>query len=213
MSEDHDIEIRLWELAVLAALREGPMHPYEIQRILKQRRKDDVLVLKRGSLYHAIRRLTAAGFIAAGETSREGRRPERTTYAITPAGGRNLAAWLNALVAAPRHEASSFMGALSFLIYLEPAEAVAGLEQRLGRLEQEIREFDARLAEIGARIGRIHLIESEYARAMRAAEAQWVRDLLTDLRAGRLTWDLKSILRYLRATRTKPAKSNPPHAD
>jgi DNA-binding PadR family transcriptional regulator len=51
---------RLWDVAVLACLRERPMHPYEIQRVLRTRRKDDVLVLKRGSLYEAIARLGSA---------------------------------------------------------------------------------------------------------------------------------------------------------
>ena len=213
MSQNADAGYGLWELAVLAVLRERAMHPYEIQRLLKQRRKDDVLVLKRGSLYHAIRRLAAGGFIAAGATTREGLRPERTTYAITPAGERTLGTWLQAVMAAPRPEPSSFMGALSFLIYLEPAEAIAALEQRLQALEEEIGRFDERLAEVSGRIGRIHVVESEYARALRAAEAKWVRDLLADLRVGRLTWDLKAILRHLRSAGTRPATARSRHAN
>src|SRR5213082_2812156 len=84
----------LWELAVLSLLRERPMHPYEILRLLKERHKDDVLVLKRGSLYNAIRRLEGAQFIEALETTRNGRRPERTTYRLTEAGERGLTDWL-----------------------------------------------------------------------------------------------------------------------
>ena len=53
----------LWELAVLCCLKEDPMHPYEIQRVLKERKKDEVLALKKGSLYHAIGRLLKAGLI------------------------------------------------------------------------------------------------------------------------------------------------------
>ena len=47
----------IWEIAVLALLREAPMHPYQMQRLLHLRHKDEILALKRGSLYHAIRRL------------------------------------------------------------------------------------------------------------------------------------------------------------
>ena len=36
------------------------MHPYEMQRLIRERHKDDVLDLKRGSLYHAIDRLEKA---------------------------------------------------------------------------------------------------------------------------------------------------------
>ena len=63
MSNDEVNPYGLWELAVLSLLRETALHPYEIQRLLKERKKDDVLVLKRGSLYHAIKRLLDAGLI------------------------------------------------------------------------------------------------------------------------------------------------------
>ncbi len=200
-------EYGLWELAVLALLREQPMHPYEIQRLLKGRHKDDVLVLKRGSLYHAIRRLVAAVLIEERATSREGLRPERTTYAITAAGQAALIEWLKRRVATPIHERSNFMGSISFLFHLDPKDVATGLEHRLQRLQEEIARFDETIASVGPRIGRIHVLESEYARAMRAAEAKWTRDILTDLRSGDLTWNLKSILRAVRASPAAPAKS------
>ena len=79
-------ELGIWEIAVLAFLREEPMHPYQMQSLLRLRHKDEILALKRGSLYHAIGRLAGEGLITAKSTSRNGRRPERTTYAITAAG-------------------------------------------------------------------------------------------------------------------------------
>jgi DNA-binding PadR family transcriptional regulator len=191
-------EFGLWELAVLALLREKPMHPYEIQRLLKSRHKDDVLVLKRGSLYHAIRRLVDAALIEALATTREGLRPERTTYAITTAGEQALTEWLKRRIAVPVHEQSHFMGSISFLYLIDPEEAAAGLERRLRQLQQEIARFDVTIATVGPRIGRIHILESEYARAMRAAEAKWTREVLTDLRSGEFTWSLKAILRAVR---------------
>ena len=67
----------LWSLAVLGLLREAPMHPYEMQRQMHRRHTDDLLALKRGSLYHAINQLQRDGLIEPVEISREGRRPER----------------------------------------------------------------------------------------------------------------------------------------
>jgi DNA-binding PadR family transcriptional regulator len=188
----------LWELAVLSLLRERPMHPYEIQRLLKERHKDEVLVLKRGSLYHAIKRLEDARLIEAVETTRDGRRPERTTYRITGAGERALIEWLRTLIAVPRRERSEFMGAVSFLVHLTPEEAAAGLLRRAELLEKEVAALDAAIAELVPRISRIHVIESEYARAMRAAELEWVREVVEELRSGRLTWDFEAMLQYLR---------------
>jgi len=200
-------EYGLWELAVLALLREKPMHPYEIQRLLKSRHKDDVLVLKRGSLYHAIRRLAAAALIEEVATTRDGLRPERTTYAITSAGEQALLSWLKRRLAVPFHEQSHFMGSISFLYQIDPEEAMAGLGQRLQQLQEEIDRLDATIAAVGARIGRIHVLESEYARAMRAAEAKWTREVLADLRKGELTWSFKAILRQVWGAAARPGKS------
>src|SRR5690348_12224919 len=91
----------LWSLAVLGLLRERPMHPYEMQRQLHLRHTDQLMGLKRGSLYHAIRELEQAGFIEPVETSREGRWPERTVYRATPEADEELVIWLRELLSTP----------------------------------------------------------------------------------------------------------------
>ena len=65
-------------LMVLVLLAEAPMHPYEMQRLMQWRGKDQVVRVQRGSLYPAVERLMRAGLIEPLETEREGRRPERT---------------------------------------------------------------------------------------------------------------------------------------
>ncbi len=189
----------LWELAVLSLLRERPMHPYEIQQVLQERHKDDVLALKKGSLYHAIRRLGAAELITAHATTRQGRRPERTVYRITPEGRAALKDWLRHHVAIPRPERSHFMGAVSFLVHLSPGEAAAALKERAAALQRQIAGYDATLAHRTSEVGRVNLIETEFARAMRAAELAWVRRSVAELRTGRLHWDLAVILHEVRA--------------
>jgi DNA-binding PadR family transcriptional regulator len=57
---------------VLCLLREGPLHPYEMQRLVRQRRKDRLLDLHRGSLYNTIAQLLRAGLIEQAGTSRTG---------------------------------------------------------------------------------------------------------------------------------------------
>src|SRR5215470_4297430 len=135
---DIDKYRNLWDLAVLCFLREHPMHPYEMQVLLLERHWDEVLVLKRGSLYHAINRLLEARLIAAEGVSRNGRRPERTTYRITPQGEQELVRWLREMVAVPLREPSIFMASINFLIHLPPSDAMEQLEGRARRLEQEI---------------------------------------------------------------------------
>jgi DNA-binding PadR family transcriptional regulator len=197
-NESQSFELGTWELAVLALLRERPMHPYQMQHLLRLRHKDEILVLKRGSLYHAIRRLVGWGLIAVEATGREGKRPERTTYRIRPAG---LAAFVNTvhrIVATPRHEASEFTAAMSFLVYVEPKEATKLLEERAQRLMDEIAERAAGLRGAAKHVERINLIESEYLLAMKKAELVWVRALTEEIRKGSLKWDLEVILKDAR---------------
>src|SRR5215475_6914469 len=67
-------------LAVLSCLLERPMHPYEISTTLKERNKEQSIKLNYGSLYSVVDSLAKHGLIQAQETSRDGRRPERTVY-------------------------------------------------------------------------------------------------------------------------------------
>ncbi len=200
----------LWEVAVLALLREAPMHPYQMQRLLHDRHKDELLVLKRGSLYHAINRLVKEGLIKAVSSERDGRRPERTTYRITPEGRRELTRVLRQMVGVPRHESSEFMAAMSFLLFLDQEDATARLQERAQGLEQNVQAIETGMKAASAHVERINLIESEYLLAMRKAELKWVRELIVELRSGALTWDLNKIIREVRNLRKATASSLPP---
>jgi len=112
-------------LAVLALLFERPMHPYEMAATLKQRHKDESIKIRYGSVYTVIELLLKRGFIKALETSREGRRPERTVYALTPSGYDELRAWMQDLLRDPVPEYPQFAAGLSLLPVLPPEEAVS----------------------------------------------------------------------------------------
>src|SRR5437016_1094606 len=96
----------LWALTVLCLLRERAMHPYEMQRLIRQRKNDNFLDLKRGSLYHAIGRLERVNLIEPVATTREGRRPERTVYRLTEDGAAETLAWLRELLANPARDST-----------------------------------------------------------------------------------------------------------
>jgi DNA-binding PadR family transcriptional regulator len=165
------------------------MHPYEIQRLIRDWHKEDFLDLKRGSLYHAIRQLLNAGLIDSVETTREGRRPERTVYRLTELGAQEMRRWLGRLLAKPHRDMNYFFAGLSFLAVLQPAEAVEHLQQRAALLDAEAAALGNVLEEMIPRIGRLPLVEVQYARAMRQAESAWVGSLIDDLVNGRLWWD------------------------
>lgn len=186
----------LWSLTVLCLLRLRPMHPYEIQRLIREWHKDEFLDLKRGSLYHAINQLQRAGFIVPVETTREGRRPERTVYRLTEEGEREGMEWLRELLAKPVREPGQFFAALSFLPHVPPELVLNHLQERVASLDAAIACLGAVLEEMTPRIGRLPLIEVEYERAMRQAELAWVKLLMDDLRSGRLQWDPEALRRH-----------------
>jgi DNA-binding PadR family transcriptional regulator len=183
----------LWALTVLCLLRIRPMHPYEMQQLIREWHKDEYLDLKRGSLYHAIGRLVREHWIEAMETSREGRRPERTVYCLTDDGERGGIAWLCELLAKPLREPTQFFAALSFLPHLAPKIVLDRLQERVGLLESQIAGLNGVLEMMVPRIGRLVLVEVEYTRAMRQAELAWVKALMVDLRSGALTWNPQRI--------------------
>ena len=91
-------------LAVLVLTAERPMHPYEMAQVLRERGKHTSINIKRGSLYTVVRSLQRHGLIEATGTFRQGRRPERTVYALTDAGRAETRDWLRELIAVPEKE-------------------------------------------------------------------------------------------------------------
>ncbi|MEU6717348.1 PadR family transcriptional regulator [Nonomuraea sp. NPDC046802] len=174
----------LMALAVLAALTERPMHPYEMASVLRAHGKDEDMKIKWGSLYSVVQSLARHELIEAVESRREGGRPERTVYRITQAGRQELRDWERELISTPERETFRFKAALSVLGVLVPDEAASLLQRRLELLDKQIADQRERLSEHLQQVPRLFLIEEEYELAMREAELAWVRDLLGELTSG-----------------------------
>ena len=114
-------------LAVLVTLFERPMHPYEVAQTLRQRAKQESVRLNYGSLYAVVEALEKRGLIAARETVRAGKRPERTIYEITDEGAREMIDWMTELIGVPAKEYPQFMAGLSFIAALAPEDALQAL--------------------------------------------------------------------------------------
>ena len=174
-------------LAVMNLLIEQPMHPYEMKSKMKGRGHDQVIKLTGGSIYGTVERLEEGGFIQALETSREGRRPERTVYAITEAGRDEITEWLKELLTEPVNEYPQFGAALAFFAHLDKDEVVRLLKIRTALLDGQIAGSERQLKtflEMG--LPRLFLIEGDYAVAMKRAELEWVKTLVHDIEDGKL---------------------------
>jgi DNA-binding PadR family transcriptional regulator len=176
-------------LAVLALLYEEPMHPYRMQQLIKERGKDKVInVQRRASLYQTINQLQRAGLITVRETLRDENRPERTNYALTDLGRHTADQWLRDMLSTPSEEYPDFPAAVSFLPLLTTDDALRQLEKRETDLCEKLADIESELETNLAVLPRLFLLEDEYLRDVIEAELKWVRSIIEDLCAGRLTW-------------------------
>jgi DNA-binding PadR family transcriptional regulator len=174
-------------LAILVYLAERPRHPYEIAADMRARHQHESIKLNYGSLYSVIASLEQHGLIEAGQTEREGKRPERTIYSITPDGRRECADWLSELLSSPDKEYHRFEAALSLLGALPPDEVLAMLRQRLSVLDAAVARYRRMLdSRDPAELPRLFILEAEYAAALVDAERAFVAGLVQDIEAEAL---------------------------
>jgi DNA-binding PadR family transcriptional regulator len=163
------------------------MHPYEVAQTLRQRAKQESVRLNYGSLYAVVESLEKKGFIKATGTVREGKRPERTVYAITDDGSREMNEWMTELISVPSKEYPAFMAGLSFLPSLPPDEALAALQSRRDGLKVKLAGMrGAMKAALDAGLPRIFELETEYEEQQLAAELKFVSALVDEMVAGNL---------------------------
>ncbi|WP_204061685.1 PadR family transcriptional regulator [Microbispora corallina] len=185
-------------LTVLSLLHYRPLHPYGIQRLIRQWGKDTVVnVSQRASLYRTIERLAAAGLIAVRETGRDQLYPERTVYEITEAGRETARRWMLDMLGEPKQEYPEFPAALSHLLLLTREEISAALRRRADVLERDLAAMEAAAEEQRKHgLPRITSLEDEYRLAVTAAELRWLESVLADLRDGRLVWSREELMAF-----------------
>lgn len=177
-------------LTVLAVLGKEPRHAYYLHRFILDTHKDYVTGLPR-SLYHAVDRLARDGFIAPVETTRDGRRPERTVYEITDRGRAELAERLRQVLTTVGRDTTPFVAALSLMGGLPADEVERALRERAAVLREHVESAERTIAELtDAGLPRLPLLKIEYERSRDAAELAWVETLVEDLQEGRIDWEV-----------------------
>jgi DNA-binding PadR family transcriptional regulator len=165
------------------------MHPYELSRTLRDNDDGRSIKFNHGSLYMVVQQLAKAGFIVAQETTRQGARPERTVYALTDAGRRELRDWLRELVEVPQHEYPHFVAALSLIAALPPDEVVELLGRRLRRLDEQRTEIRSLIDKTVAEgVHPVFLVEEDYRLALLDAEYAFVERFIARITNPETGW-------------------------
>lgn len=186
-------------ISVLALLVEEPMHPYEMYQLLRKRRNDRIVKVRPGSLYHTVERLARQGLVEATGTEREGNRPERTTYEVTPEGRRLLEQRVAELIESVVYEFPIFPVALSEMHSLTRREATIRLNRRADELDALIDDTDAAVTVAQSNgVLEAYWISADYLRTMFAAERDWIRTTINRLESKELPWP--------RTTKSRPGK-------
>ena len=183
-------------MVLLALLAEEPMHAYRMQRLIKFRRKDDVVnVARSNSVYQSIDRLLRDGLIEVHEKLAADTAPARIVYALTVDGRDALHRWMDVALATPAREFPEFRAVLAVVAITGPDHLRERLEERAAALEAVLERCE-REAETVREWGlpRVVMLEEEHLVAITRAELEWVRGVVSDLSSGALTWDTEEML-------------------
>jgi len=166
------------------------MHPYEMFQTMLQRREDQNVKVRPGTLYHQIGRLVDLGFAEALGTAREGNRPERTTYAITDHGRAELEAGLRRMIAEPADEYPEFQLAVSHVDNLPAADAVTAMRARADALRAQRAGYDEAATGLQAKqLAERYWLDVSYVRGMLTAQIEWLTATADRIASGDITWD------------------------
>lgn len=185
-----DVVDRLTPLGVmvLALLREGDMHPYEMIRLMRQRHEDRLVSITNGTMYHTVGRLVRAGLLAEVGIDRAGNRPERTTYSLTPEGRDAVADWVRRELTRIDRPAE-FRVALAEAHNLARDEVVDLLTARQAALTAEHTTHHHGLRKAREReVPEQYLVEIDRQAALLDAELRWTAEFLARLDDTTIAW-------------------------
>lgn len=179
---------------VLALLREGDMHPYEMMRLMRQRYDDRLVTITKGTLYHTVGRLERAGLLDEVGVDRDGNRPERTTYTLTAEGSDAVDEWVRREL--PRIDRpAEFRIALAEAHNLARTEVADLLRTRRALLaDDHERHVNGLERALGRGVPVQFLLEVQRTQVLLQTELTWIDALIERLDAHGFAWGAAEIL-------------------
>lgn len=173
------------EVAVLLSIREAPRHAYEVSRELDRRPEFGGPYPAR-SIYRAVEKLAEQSLIEPTWTGRVGRRPEKTTYRLTPQGRQALLRGIEDVFRNPPRETRAAGYAL--LAFVDRKVAGTLIRERIDTLNAQFSQVDQQARSIGHASQRVLYLGVECERAVLRAELTWLSGLLREIEAERMEW-------------------------
>jgi DNA-binding PadR family transcriptional regulator len=149
----HGVRLTTPDLVILSLLAERPMHGYEANATLENRKIRDWAAVSRPQIYYSLEKLTRLGLIRVIDDVSESAGPERRVFQTTEEGRRQLADaleaphWTNGKV----HEPFQTWLALSW--QARPRTFAQQLKRRRKHLEEKLAEERATLADVLNEVG------------------------------------------------------------
>ncbi|MDQ3579542.1 MAG: PadR family transcriptional regulator [Actinomycetota bacterium] len=175
----------------------GQAHGYQVRTELMSWKAEEWARIKPGSIYHAIRKAAADGFLDVVPQERGDSGPERTAYRITESGVDEMRKLVREGLGRPR-DPWMLAAALAMLPILTRDEAIAHVRERLVRLESTLTDLRTWRDEPDSRTPKHVLEQAMLWIGQVTSEIEWATGLLTRLSDG--TYEMADDRRYSRLT-------------
>jgi DNA-binding PadR family transcriptional regulator len=170
------------EFAVLGFLHESPMHGYELRKRLSSA-LGTFRAFSYGSLYPALKQMTAAGLITADDEGTGAGRRSKIVYSLT-AEGKERFEELVSEAGPSAWEDEAFGVHLAFFARTDADVRLRILEGRRSRLEERLDTLRGSLRQARDRVDTYTLALQEHGMESVEREVRWLNELIKTERDG-----------------------------
>ncbi len=130
------------EIILLGTLEATPSSGYDItQRIMEE--LGGIVQVSSGTIYYTLKKLESRGWIK-GSVSKQGRRPERRVYNITPSGRRGLQKRLDEAAV----QSDRFYSPFDVALFFTPKMSQKSLAKAVSKRHKDMEDYLARLEQL-----------------------------------------------------------------
>lgn len=175
MIDRHDERV----LLLLGLLSTQSQHGYQMNEFIEHN-LGRVTLMKKATAYALLTRMEDAGLVEA-EDAREGNRPTRRVYSITPDGTALMRDMLVAVLQEPSESLPPGDIAVMYIAALDTDTAISALEQRVATMDEQVAELES--APRHPNVVGVDLAIERRLTLMRA-DRDWFRGVIERLRSG-----------------------------